>query len=184
MTNKIQNIETERLRLRRFNPVDAPEVKRLAGDKLIAATTLNIPHPYEDGMAESWIETHLKEIDAGKLSNFAITLKDENQLIGAIGLHINPRFNRAELGYWVGVPYWNKGYCTEAACAVVKHGFEDLKLHRIFAHHIVGNDASGRVMEKIGMNFEGHLKEHVCKDGQFFDLKLYAILAKDFNPET
>ncbi len=184
MTNKSYNIETERLRLRRFNQADAPEVQRLAGDRLIAATTLNIPHPYEDGMAESWIETHLKEIDAGKLSNFAITLKDDGQLIGAIGLHINPRFNRAELGYWVGVPYWNKGYCTEAARAVVKHGFEDLKLHRIFAHHIVGNDASGRVMEKVGMSFEGHLKEHVCKDGQFLDLKLYAILAKDFSPET
>lgn len=172
-------ITTERLILRRFTLADAPDVQRLAGDKLIAATTLEIPHPYENGMAEQWISTHLKEIEEGKLSNFAITLKETGQLIGAIGLHINARFNRAELGYWVGVPYWNKGYCTEAARAVLKHGFEDLKLHRIFAHYFSNNPASGKVMEKIGMKYEGYLRQHACKDGQYFDLIMYAILKSD-----
>lgn len=172
-------IFTERLLLRRFTLADAPEVQRLAGDKLVAATTLNIPHPYENGMAEQWISTHLKEIEDGKLSNFAITLKDSGQLIGAIGLHINARFNRAELGYWIGVPHWNKGYCTEAAQAMIKHGFEDQKLHRIFAHYFSTNAASGKVMEKISMKYEGHLRQHVCKDGQYFDLVLYAILKTD-----
>ena len=179
MTDKNANIITERLVLRRFTLADASEVQRLAGDKLVAATTLNIPHPYENGMAEEWISTHLKEIEDGKLSNFAITLKNTGQLIGAVGLHINKRFNRAELGYWVGVPYWNKGYCTEAARAMIKHGLEDLKLHRIFATHFVGNDASGRVMQKTGMKYEGLLRQHVCKDGQYYDLIMYSILNSD-----
>lgn len=177
-------IITTRLLLRRFTPADAPEVQRLAGDKLIAATTLEIPHPYENGMAEQWISTHLKEIEEGKLSNFAITLKETGQLIGAMGLHINARFNRAELGYWVGMPYWNKGYCTEAARAVLKYGFEDLKLHRIFAHYFSNNPASGKVMEKIGMRYEGHLREHVCKGGQYYDLIMYAVLASEFHIQS
>lgn len=179
MNNPIK-IETERLILRRFNLSDAPEVQRLAGDPQIADTTLNIPHPYEDGMAEEWITNHLKQIEEGKLSNMAITLKDSGQLIGAIGLHINPKFNHAELGYWVGVPYWNKGYCTEAAKAMLKHGFEDLGLHRIFAHYFTTNPSSGKVMEKIGMKYEGLLRQHACKDDTFFDLKHYGILKSDW----
>jgi len=65
--------------------------------------------PYEKGMAEEWISTHLPKFEAGELANFAIVLKETQELIGAIGLTINKRFKRAELGYWIGKPYWNKG---------------------------------------------------------------------------
>ena len=60
-------------------------------------------------MAEEWISTHLPKFEAGELANFAIVLKETQELIGAIGLTINKRFKRAELGYWIGKPYWNKG---------------------------------------------------------------------------
>ncbi len=117
-------LRTERLILRPFEPADAPAVQRLAGDARIADTTLSIPHPYLDGMAEQWIGTHQERFDKGELVNFAITLRDSGELIGAIGLEVRRSQNRAELGYWIGVPFWNRGYCTEAARAVLAHGFD------------------------------------------------------------
>src|SRR5438045_1346013 len=107
-------IETKNLILRPFNLSDAPDIQRLAGDKEIAATTLNITHPYENGLAEQWIETHQKQFEKGEQVIFAIVINKE-MLIGAIGLNINQQHGRAELGYWIGKQYWNKGYCTEAA---------------------------------------------------------------------
>lgn len=169
-------LETERLILRPFTLADAPDVQRLAGDRAVASTTLNIPHPYEDGMAEAWIRTHPEQFARDETVTFAITRRD-GTLIGAIGLTINARFRRAELGYWIGVPYWGQGYCTEAARAVRDYGFETLGLHRIHATHLTRNPASGRVMVKIGMQHEGHLREHVEKWGVFEDLEFYGILA-------
>lgn len=177
---KHPTIKTERLFLRPFNLEDAPEVQRLAGDKEIASTTLNIPHPYEDGLAEKWINSHKSAFEDGKLVNFAITHRQEGYLIGAIGLNIDSRHEFAEMGYWVGRPYWGENYCTEAARAVLRYGFKELKLNRIFARHIKRNPASGRVMEKIGMEYEGCLKKHVKKWEVFEDLMVYGILRSQY----
>ena len=176
-------LATERLTLRRFTLDDAPRVQLLAGDKTIASTTLNIPHPYEDGMAEEWIGTHEKQRKAGKLENFAIVQKEDYLLVGAIGLVIKKEWDSAELGYWIGKPYWGKGYCTEAARAVLKYGFEELGLNRIHAHFMTQNPGSGKVMEKIGMKYEGHLRQAVKKWDEFQDLKAYAILKSEFDKE-
>ena len=177
-------IETERLLLRPFELSDGPRVKELAGDKAIANTTLNIPHPYEDGMAEEWISTHQPKFEAGELTNCAIVLKSTHKLIGAIGLTINKRFDRAELGYWVAKEYWNHGYCTEAAEAMLEYGFHKLDLHKITATHITRNPASGKVMEKIGMNKEGILREHVNKWDKYEDVVSYGILRKEWETST
>ncbi len=160
-------------------PKDAPDVQRLAGDLAVADTTLNIPHPYEDGMAEEWISTHQAVFDEGDGVTFAITLRETGELIGAISLRTANRFNRAEMGYWIGKPYWAKGYCTEAAKAVIAYGFDELNLNRVLAYHLTRNPASGRVMEKAGMRYEGHLRQHAMKNGVYEDLKLYAILRDD-----
>ena len=169
-------LTTPRLRLRPFEIADGPRVRLLAGDRRIYETTINIPHPYEDGMAERWIATHLTHFYEGTGLHLAVTLRD-GPLIGACGLIINPPRRRAELGYWIGADFWGQGYCTEAARAVAAYGFDTLDLHRIIAHHFAGNGASGRVMEKIGMRKEGHLREHVVKDGVFHDVGVYGILA-------
>lgn len=81
-------LDTVRLRLRPFTLADAPDVQRLAGERAIADTTANIPHPYLDGMAEQWITTHQGRFEAGELVNVAITRRDGNILIGAIGLMV------------------------------------------------------------------------------------------------
>ena len=138
-------LETSRLTLRPFDLADAADVQRLAGAKEVASTTLTVPHPYEDGMAEAWIGAHQETFEKGKDVTFAITLEKNGALIGAISLNsINREHQRAEIGYWIGVPYWNRGYCTEAARAVVRYGFEVLALERIYAHHFRRNPASGR----------------------------------------
>ncbi|MBW3597293.1 MAG: GNAT family N-acetyltransferase [Planctomycetes bacterium] len=177
----IPQLRTERLVLRPFTLADAPRVRELAGDRDVAATTLRIPHPYEEGMAEDWIKTHPERFAEGKGVAFAIVLAAEEVLIGAAGVEINRSHERGELGYWIARPYWSHGYATEAAREVVRYAFEAYDLHRIVAHYLVGNAASGRVMEKIGMRREGLLRHHVKKWCRFHDLVAYGLLRHEFD---
>lgn len=171
---------TERLMLRPFALADAPDVQRLAGDRDIAAMTLLIPHPYKEGLAETWIRSHPEAFKTGKGVNFAIVLRDRDRLCGAIGLGIDIANINAELGYWIGKPFWGRGYCTEAARTAIRYGFAVLKLNRIHATHFAKNPASGRVMQKIGMHYEGYRRQHIWKWGQFEDVEQYGILKTDW----
>jgi [ribosomal protein S5]-alanine N-acetyltransferase len=179
--NECPILHTDRLVLRPFTLADAPDVHRLAGERDIASTTLTIPHPYEAGMAEQWIATHQALYEKGELLNFAIIHGSDPVLMGAIGLHINQQHARAELGHWVGKPFWNRGYGAEAAAAVVGHGFGVLGLNRIFASYFRRNPASGRVMQKIGMTYEGCSRQHVQRWGVFEDLECYGILKSEYD---
>jgi len=180
-------LHTERLILRSFTLEDAPEVQRLAGDKDIAATTCAIPHPYEDGMAEEWISTHAADFENGTGISLAIILKENDKrtkpvLIGAINISIDKIEKIGELGYWIGKPYWNNGYCTEAASVILSYAFDVIKLRSIHAFHIGRNLASGRVLKKIGMKFEECFEKQVEKWGVLEDLVKYNIKNKAFNP--
>ena len=159
---------------------DCADVQRLAGDRDIASTTLRIPHPYEDGMAEQWIGTHQEKFENGEQVNFAITLSTDGSLAGGIGLVIDQDHDSAELGYWIAKYYWNLGYGTEAAAAVVRYGFDALGLNRVHAAHFTRNPASGKIMQKIGMTFEGCLRQHLKKWGVYEDLDTYGILRSEF----
>jgi RimJ/RimL family protein N-acetyltransferase len=122
MILKLPKLETERLVLRPFTLEDATLVQKYAGDKRIYQTTSNIPHPYENGMAEWWISTHATTFFEKKGVVLAITLKENGELIGAIGLHADTENKRAELGYWIAPEYWGKGFCTESAGVLIKYG--------------------------------------------------------------
>lgn len=174
------SIETSRLILRPFRIGDAPAVQELAGEREIADTTMNIPHPYEDGMAEEWIEGHEIGYKEGKIATFAVVLGDDERLIGAIGLRIDRSFNKGELGYWIGKPYWNLGYATEATHAVLGYGFDELRLNRIHAAHLARNPSSGRVMEKAGMLLEGTARQDARKWEKYEDLVSYGMLREDW----
>ncbi|MEK6633137.1 MAG: GNAT family N-acetyltransferase, partial [Nitrospirota bacterium] len=162
-------LKTDRLLLRKFQLSDAPNVQRLAGAKEVAAGTF-LPHPYEDGMAERWIADQERIHEEGTAVSFAITLADNATFIGSIGLNIVQSHRHARLGYWLGLPYWNRGYGTEAVKAVLAYGFGQLNLNRIYAPHFLGNDASGRVLQKAGMTYEGRMREHYLRFGRFVDL--------------
>jgi RimJ/RimL family protein N-acetyltransferase len=174
---QLPTLTTARLVLRPFAPADAAEVQRLAGAREIAATTLTVPHPYPDSAAEAWIGTHVPAWAERRSLTLAVTLGGEGTLIGAVGLALVMEDRRAELGYWIGLPWWNRGYATEASRAVVDFGLSALGLHRVMARHMARNPSSGRVMEKIGMTKEGVLRHHALKWGEFEDLVVYAVLA-------
>jgi [ribosomal protein S5]-alanine N-acetyltransferase len=180
------SLQTARLRLRPFVPEDAADVQRLAGDAEVASTTLNVPHPYADGMAEAWIATHEDGYVDDEVVTFAIVVRDDGdvddargELVGSIALRLELDDARADLGYWIGVPHWRHGYATEAVRAMIQYGFSTLRLHRIHAAHLTRNPASGRVMQKAGMRLEGVLRGHVLKYGVFEDLAKYGILRSD-----
>ena len=177
---KRPTLTTPRLLLRPFALTDAPDVQRLAGAREVASTTLNIPHPYTDGMAEQWIATHEASYVRGEFVIFAIVLRANQALIGATSLHIHRPHVQAELGYWIGKPYWGCGYATEAAEEVVRYGFEDLALNRIHAKHFGSNPASGRVMRKVGMSLEGVRPEHYKKWETYEDRVDYGLLVRDW----
>ena len=171
---------TERLSLRSFTQEDAADVQRLASDPDVASTTDAIEHPYQDGAAEEWIQSCFQYFDEGERANFAITLKTDGTLIGTVQLVFRNRlpYDDAELGYWIGKPYWNCGYCTEAAKAVVAYGFREHDIESIYAYYFKRNPASGRVLEKIGMRYE----EYIPRDPHryfFEDTICYRILKSE-----
>lgn len=173
-------LETNRLLLRPFNPDDADRINELVGDKAVAKPTLAIPHPYSLEDALEWLDTHKPDYESGENIVFAITLKHNHELIGAINIRIREANEMAEIGYWIGKPYWNNGYGTEALGAILKFGFEVLELNRIYASHIEKNLASGKVMAKNGMKYEGCLRCQIKKDGHFENLIMYGLLRDEF----
>jgi len=156
---------TARLVLRAFAPADAAEVQRLAGDFAVAAHTL-LPHPYGDGIAAAWIAGRRAAYERGAEASFAIERIFDGALVGAIGLAFEPQRATARVGCWLGRPYWGRGYASEAAAAVVAHGFETLGLERIWAPRFRGNAAAARVLEKVGLAHEGSRRRFVPERGR------------------
>ncbi|MDZ7668325.1 MAG: GNAT family N-acetyltransferase [Gammaproteobacteria bacterium] len=176
-TMSMPTLESERLILRGFRQSDASAVQRLAGAFEIADTTLTIPHPYEDGVAENWIAGHQDAFAKGRGVTFAMTLKSDCSLVGAMSLMCVEAGHQAELGYWVGVPYWGHGFCTEAGGLVVEYAFSELNLVRIYARHLVRNPSSGRVLRKIGFTLEATRRKHVEKWAVLEDVADYGLLS-------
>jgi ribosomal-protein-alanine N-acetyltransferase len=173
-------LTTDRLILRPFRVADAPDVQRLAGEYEVAYNTLTIPHPYPEGAAEEWIALSAAQFEEGKQVNFAIELRESGALVGSIGLVLTRQHDRGEIGYWVAPEHWNRGYASEAAQAIVDYGFEELALNRIDAGHFDRNPSSGRVMEKVGMLREGHLRQAIKKWDLYVDIVFYAILRSEW----
>ena len=174
-------LHTERLILRSFTPEDAAELQRLINDPDMASTTDEIEYPYEDGTAEEWIQWCYEAFEKSERVNFAVTLRTDGTLIGKVGLtfRIHLPYRDAELGYWIGKPYWNRGYATEAAKAVVAYGFRERDIELIYAYYFKRNPASGRVLKKIGM----HFREYIPKDPErdfFEDTIEYRLLKCEF----
>jgi [ribosomal protein S5]-alanine N-acetyltransferase len=168
---------TDRLLLRRYLPTDIPALVSLIGAREVAETTLRIPHPYT---AEDARELLRQVKNEKTFTRFAIVLRETQELCGGLGLNLEPAHDRAEVGYWVGVPHWGQGYATEAAREAVRFGFAQLRLNRIYASCFVGNRASQRVLEKIGFEYEGRLRQHVKKWNDYRDLDYFGLLATNW----
>lgn len=171
---------TARLVLRPFDPADAPAVERLAGAREVADTTLTIPHPYPAGDGARWIATHASAWERGENLALAICDKTSGALLGSIHLQISAAHARGEIGYWIALASWGQGFATEAARAVVAYAFAKLGLHRVQAHHFTRNVASGRVMQKLGMQHEGTHREAYRRWDRFEDVAMYAVLSHEW----
>jgi RimJ/RimL family protein N-acetyltransferase len=143
-------LETERLILRAPRLGDAKIVAVLANDRRIAENTARIPHPYRRADAEDFINAANR---AGSETVFVVTLRD-GAIIGACGF-ITAAREAPEIGYWLGVKFWGKGYATEAVRAVIDHVFTDLDCEAIQSAARVTNPASRRVLEKCGFQWTG-----------------------------
>jgi RimJ/RimL family protein N-acetyltransferase len=141
------------LLLRPMALADAARVQELAGDERIADTTANIPHPYPDGEAERWITQLAEQTATGEQLTWAITVED--RVVGCVSL-MDIAGDEAELGYWVGVPYWGRGIATMAVGSVVACAFERLSLKRIHARVLSRNKASARVLLRQGFIHTGN----------------------------
>ena len=174
-------LKTERLILSLPTLVDVPKIVEYAGNEKIAATTQNLPHPYQEKDAIFWLNMANQGFQNQDKHIFGLHLKSTKEFIGGMGLHVNQAYERAVLGYWVAFPFWNKGYATEALAAVLKFGFEVVQLNKIYAVHLVENPASGKVMIKNGMIKEGELKEHTKKGDQYRSVIQYRLTRKEYS---
>jgi len=135
------------------------------------------PFPYTRTDAETWL---MEACNQYIETNFAIANKQE--LIGAIGINPQEDVNRfsAEIGYWLGEPFWVKGIATDAVRVFTKYVFDNFDLNRIFANVFEGNIASEKVVMKAEYQKEAILKKAVYKNGKFLDQYIYAILKDEF----
>ena len=170
-------IETPRLILRPFKKEDVDQVVALCNDWELAKTTLGLPYPYGPENFLPWMERHAQQFEDDIAYEFAVTDKETGAVLGAISvMGINMKHRHGELGYWLGAKYWNNGYATEAARALVDFCFKEKNFNKVFARHFAVNPASGRVMQKIGMKYEGTQRRHYYRNDTWQDVVFYGVL--------
>ncbi len=174
-------LETLRLQLRPIELSDTLEIQKAAGMREIADTMISLPHPYPAGEAERYIFQKQNEREAGSSVTFIIGRKVEKGFCGLIEVRdIDHEHSQGELSFWLAINAWGHGYMSEVVQVVVRYGFEVLSLNRLYAHHMLRNPATGRVLEKNGFKKEGLLRQRVLKWGQYEDVALLAILRQDW----
>ncbi len=141
----------------------------------------NIAFPYTKEEAKNWLKICDEGYETGNAYRFAIREIEVGKLIGIIAIHMNKDHQKGELGYWLGKNFWGKGYLTESVKEILKFGFQELQLNKIFATHFLHNPASEKVMQKAGMKLEGLQKQEYFHQGKFLDVNRYAILKEDFS---
>jgi len=175
-------LETTRLVLRKMTLDDAGDMFEYARDPEVAKyVTWDAHRTIDDTLA--FLRSVHQRYREGKIASWGMEYKLHSRLIGTCGfVSWKPRHNRAEIGYALSRAYWGKGVMTEAVREVIRFGFEQMKLNRIEARCKVQNLSSERVMQKVGMRFEGILREVVFDKGEYHDLKLYSILKNEYWP--
>jgi len=170
-------LQTTRIKLRELEPKDWQAVSDYASDLEVVRFMNWGPNTKED--TKNFIKRAIVTRTAKPRQSYslAVVLKEENKLIGGCGITISDPDNREGwIGYVFNRHYWGRGYATETARALIAFGFRQLGLHRIYATCDPANTASARVMEKGGMQCEGHFREKMCVKGTWRDVLVYAIL--------
>jgi RimJ/RimL family protein N-acetyltransferase len=174
------HLHSDRLLLRPPEAGDVPFIVPLADDYDVAKNLSTMPHPYCEADAQSWIARVSGEDQAtGKNFVFAITRKPDGGFIGACGLHLRGN-GLFEFGYWLGKPFWGRGYATEAARRLVAFAFKELKAERVWAGWFHDNPASGRVLAKLGCKPDGRDQRSCLARGHDVLCNLVILSREDF----
>jgi ribosomal-protein-alanine N-acetyltransferase len=177
-----QTINTERLLLRRFEFTDANDMfKNWANDCEVTKFLAWKPHENIE-VTKEIIEKWVNEYENNNTYNWAIELKEIGEVIGGISLvKLDEKYYSCEIGYCMSRKHWGKGIMSESLKAVINHLFLEVGFNRIVARHDTNNIASGKVMVKSGMEYEGTLRQVKIRDNkEFYDLAIYAILNEDW----
>ncbi|WP_054027731.1 GNAT family N-acetyltransferase [Bacillus sp. FJAT-28004] len=173
-------IETDRLMIRDFVTKDFDDIHVYASDPFVVKYMLWGPNSKDDTQNYLSMVTEMQKQEPRLGYEFAVVMKENNQLIGGCGIHVcGP--SQGELGYCFNQAYWGSGFATEAADALLQFGFRELGLHRIYATCRPDNLGSAKVLQKIGMKYEGHIREHMRHNGKWHDSYQYSILENEYN---
>ena len=177
--NPFPELTTPRLILRKLAISDVPALIKNGNSKSISDNVLNVPSPYTEEDAVAWIAGGWQGFKNGERYAFAIVLREINELIGAIGMHINSADNRAEIGYWLGEDYRDKGIMTEAVKRIIRFGFDEVRLNKIFATCFTDNPSSEKVLQNAGMIKEGELKDQYRVKGVYKSVHQYRVTKQE-----
>lgn len=125
-----------------------------------------------------------ERFDLGTAIRWGMALAPDNRVVGTCGLFFHPPGYRAELGFDLARPYWGRGLMREALCAVLAYGFERLDLNRMEALVMPGNEASVRLLRRLGFQEEGTLREYAFFKERFHDLRCFSLLAREYRAVT
>ncbi len=182
MKNRIE-LPGERITVRRYTISDLPHLVENINDESVARWTANIPHPYSEKDAASFIRKSHSDINRKKGFPLVIALNETGKVIGGTGLHglkEEERFQNAEMGYWLGKKYRNQGIVTEAAGLMLDFAFNKLKLHKVNGRAFEKNIASQRIFEKSGFVLEGMLREIEFRNSEWQNMLLYGLLKEEY----
>ena len=170
-----KTLQTDRLILRPMTLDDAEDMFEYASDARTVKYLLFDPHESIDVSSMVITNNFL-----GKAGMYGIVLKETDKVIGTIDIRPDDENQKASFGYVINKKYWNKGYMTEALNCILNVCFDILKVHRVESTHYDGNVASGKVMQKCGMKYEGTAVDELIIKGEFVTVLHYAILKNEW----
>jgi [ribosomal protein S5]-alanine N-acetyltransferase len=176
-----EKIETDRLLIRKLSKEDAHAIFHYASDPEVTKYVFFQTH---QTLEDTWkfLEFSLEKYEKKEVAPWGIEWKETGELIGTCDfLWWSVEHKKAEIGYIISKEFWNRGIMSEAVKKLIQFGFEVMELNRIEARCNENNIASARVMEKVGMKFEGMMREALFIKGYYWNLKCYSILKRDWN---
>lgn len=176
-----KTLETERLILRKFKDEDASDLFNNWANDSNVTKFLTWPTHENLDISKYVIGLWLDEYSNDNVYNWCIELKEDGQAIGSISVvSIDENVEAVEIGYCIGKEYWNKGIVTEAFLSIIKFLFEEVDVKRIVAKHDTNNPASGAVMKKCGLKFEGVNRKAGKNNTGICDMAVYSILKEEY----
>jgi RimJ/RimL family protein N-acetyltransferase len=177
----LPHLRGDLINLRQLRRSDSSSIQRYANNRRISKYVTHLPYPYLLCDARKWINTSHRLLRTGRGYHFGIEGKENGTILGCVGLNnINLRDKNAEVGYWLGVPFWGKGYTSEAVKLIVGYSFQDLRLRRVYAIVHCSNLGSIRVLRRSGFRREGTFREACLMSGRWSDVYFYGLLKEEF----